>query len=115
MTQKPSHLIEYAREMRKNQTPSEQKLWQHLRSKRFGGIKFRCQHPIPPYIVDFFCASARLIIELDGESHEKKWQYDTKRQEFLEKQGFTVLRFWDCEVYENLAGILEVIELYCRP
>ena len=115
MARKPSHLIQYAREMRKSLTPAEKKLWEYLRSKRFAKFKFRSQHPIPPYIVDFFCASCRLVIEMDGESHVGKERYDARRQKFLEKQGLTVLRFWDFELFENIDDVLEIIGCHCEP
>jgi very-short-patch-repair endonuclease len=113
MAKKPKNLIQYARQMRKSMTPSEEKLWQHLRSKRFGSLKWRCQHPIPPYIVDFFCPSLRLVIELDGESHDGKEAYDLRRQNFLESQGLIVLRFWDSELFESMSDVLSIIEDYC--
>ena len=113
MAQKPENLITYAKSMRKDPTPAEAILWRYLRSKRFGNIKFRRQHPIPPYIVDFFCAVERLVIELDGESHIGKEAYDAQRQLFLEQQGLTVLRFWDTEIYDHLPMVLDVVEHTC--
>ena len=110
MSQKPERLITYAKQMRKEATPAEQRLWKHLRTKQFGGFKFRRQHLIPPYIVDFFCAAHRLVIELDGESHIGKEVYDAEREQFLTQQGLTVLRFWDTEIYENLQDVLAAIE-----
>ena len=113
MTKKPKKLIVYARKMRKESTPAEQKLWKYLRRKQFACLKFRRQYPIPPYIVDFFCAARRLVIELDGESHIGKEYYDQKRQQFLAHQGLMVLRFWDTEIYDNLQYVLDIIEHYC--
>ena len=104
MAQKPENLITYAKSMRKDPTPAEAILWRYLRSKRFGNIKFRRQHPIPPYIVDFFCAVERLVIELDGESHIGKEAYDAQRQLFLEQQGLT-------GVYNNSGGRKKKIDM----
>ena len=114
MAKKPEHLIEYARKMRKSLTPAEKILWKYLRSKRFCKLKFRCQQPINPYIVDFFCSRVKLVIELDGESHLGKERYDAQRQTFLEAQGLTIIRFWDSEIYNNINLVLDVIENCCQ-
>lgn len=73
-------------------TGPEQRLWSLLRSRRLSGLKFRRQAPIGPFIVDFFCAGVKLIIELDGASHADRGEYDLKRQAFLVKAGYRVLR-----------------------
>ncbi len=100
-----------ARELRRNQTPEEQVLWRALRN-RFLNVKFRRQWPIGGYIVDFVCFEAKLIVELDGSQHaeEAARAYDAVRTEFLEAAGFTVIRFWNNEVRENLDGVLETIQ-----
>jgi very-short-patch-repair endonuclease len=102
----------YARRLRKKATPSEQLLWKHLRRKQLP-FKFRRQQPMAPYIVDFFCPAARLVIELDGESHIGREDYDYRREQFLKRQGLTVLRFWNSEVFQDLAGVLEKINSFC--
>ncbi len=105
---KPSQLfIQRSRELRQNQTDVEQKLWSKIRNEQFD-VKFRRQHPIPPYIADFTCLEKKLIIELDGGQHADNPD-DQKRTVFLESKGWRVLRFWNLEVVENLEGVLETI------
>ncbi len=79
-------------------TGPERKLWSLLRGRRLGGLKFRRQAPIGPFIVDFFCAEKKLIVELDGASHADRGEYDRRRQVFLEKCGYRVLRIDNDEV-----------------
>jgi very-short-patch-repair endonuclease len=90
---------------------AEQLVWRKLRAHRMDGRKFRRQHPIGQYIVDFVCLDARLVIEIDGETHgyDSRQALDAQRSAFLEKQGFRVLRFWNDHVYTNLDGVTEVI------
>jgi len=85
-------------------------LWRVLQN-RFQTFKFRRQQPFGPYIVDFVCYEAQLVIELDGSQHaeESARAYDTVRTEFLEAGGFTVLRFWNNEVRANLQGVVQAI------
>lgn len=106
--------ISRARRLRKNSTTTEQILWKELRHRKLNNFKFRRQRPIGPYIVDFFCVKAKLVVEIDGSSHIGKEAYDQRRESFLRGCGFTVLKFWDTEVYEDLEGVLETIERYCR-
>lgn len=98
-----------ARELRHPQTPAEQKLWQILRSRQLDGYKFRRQHPIGWYIVDFYCAAAKLIIEIDGDSHAEQVEYDQVRTEWLESQGYRVIRFTNDEVFRQVEGVIEAI------
>ncbi len=107
----PQNFIEISRTLRKNQTPWENKLWQHLRDKRFYGIQFKRQVRLGNYIVDLYCASRKLVIELDGGHHNKAEvsKIDEERQSYFESQGFKVLRFWNNEVEENLPGVLEKV------
>lgn len=100
---------EYARELRRNQTDTEIKLWSVLRNKKFHGFKFRRQHCIPPYVVDFVCLEKKLIIELDGSQHQLEAEYDMSRTKFLKSKGFKVIRFWNNEALQNLQGVLEII------
>jgi len=105
------NLLTNAKNLRKNQTDVEQILWQKLRSKQLLNCKFRRQVPFHPYIVDFVCLDRLLIIELDGSQHMDQQDYDNKRSAFLQAQGYTLLRFWNNEVIDNLEGVLEVIML----
>ncbi len=100
-----------SRNLRKKQTNAEQLLWSKLRSRQLSGYKFRRQHPISHYILDFYCEESNLAIELDGSQHLKPNQrdYDKRRKEDLKKLGITVIRFWDSEVLKNIDGVLEVI------
>jgi len=107
-------LQQRARELRREMTPTECILWKQLRDRRFAGFKFRRQKPLGGFIVDFYCAAASLVVELDGESHVGKERRDARRQQALEQQGFKVLRFWDTDVYENLEGVLEVVWRECN-
>jgi len=96
-----------ARELRSNQTDVEAKLWRCLRDRQVFGAKFRRQHPIGSYIVDFCCPTLRIIVELDGGQHGEK--VDTRRTAYLEAQGYRVMRFWNNEVIDGLEGVLEAI------
>jgi Uncharacterized protein conserved in bacteria len=98
---------ERAQQLRQEQTPSEALLWQHLRAHRFGGYKFRRQHPIGRFIVDFYCAERRLIIELDGPIHERQREYDRIRDERLRQQGYTIFRVTNEELVTDMNGVLE--------
>jgi very-short-patch-repair endonuclease len=108
-------LIPLAKNLRKRTTDTEQLLWQHLRAKRFAGLKFRRQEPIGAYIVDFVCFEKRAIIELDGGQHalRAEMENDSRRDQWFESQGYTVLRFWDNEILANVQGVLEVIWKHC--
>ncbi len=108
-------LISFAKNLRGRSTDAERLLWSHIRAKRLEGLKFRRQHPIGNYIVDFACLEKKLVIELDGGQHAEpdKEQYDRERDAWLEKQGYRTLRFWDNEVFLNSKGILTVILEHC--
>jgi very-short-patch-repair endonuclease len=103
--------IHVTRKLRKAMTPWERKLWQILRNHNLKNAKFRRQYKIGNYVVDFYCLAARLIIELDGGHHSEKEnrRNDKVRQEFLERQGFIVLRFWNNDIDNNLQGVVEAI------
>ena len=98
-----------AKELRKNQTPAEQKLWSALRSDQLG-VNFRRQHAIGPYIVDFVCLKQKLILELDGGQHLEQEQYDAERTQFLQAKGYRVLRFWNNDVMKNLNGVISAVQ-----
>jgi very-short-patch-repair endonuclease len=97
-----------ARSLRVNITNAERKLWYALRDRRFAGYKFRRQAPVGPYIVDFICYSARLVIEVDGGQHADSAR-DARRDRWFAENGFRVLRFWNNEVLQNLEGVWTVI------
>ena len=106
-------LTTLAKNLRKNSTDAERILWQQLRAKQLFGKKFRRQQPIKNYIVDFVSFEKRVIIELDGGQHAEYTQKDHERDRILSEDGFTVLRFWNNEVLENLDGVLEKIRHTC--
>jgi len=99
----------HARALRANQTDAEARLWTGLRDRRLAGAKFRRQVAIGPYIADFTCFAARLIVELDGGQHAHDANADAARTARLEGQGFRVLRFWNNDVLANTEGVLERI------
>ena len=107
----PEDILRFARELRREQTQAEAKLWRLLRERQFGGLKFRRQHPVGGYIVDFYCHERKLVIELDGGQHDEKTQirYDMQRTRTLEDLGVRVLRFWNSDVSSNLIGVLQTI------
>ncbi|KRB94077.1 endonuclease domain-containing protein [Noviherbaspirillum sp. Root189] len=98
-----------ARALRTGMTLAEQRLWHAIRGKQLQGHRFRRQHPIGPYIADFACVEALLLIELDGGQHQDRIEYDLERTKFLQSQGWRVMRFWNNKVFENLDGILSSI------
>ena len=102
-------MLSKAKTLRTNQTAAEQRLWYHLRAHRFMGYKFKRQKPIGRYIVDFICMEHRLIIEIDGGQHAERVTYDQRRDAWLRNQGYTVLRFWNNDVMQELEGVLEKI------
>jgi very-short-patch-repair endonuclease len=101
--------IDRARQLRKNPTDAERKLWKHLRLKQLDGHRFRRQVPIGPYYVDFLCLERRLIIEVDGGQHAERKAEDAQRTAWLEGQGFRVIRCWNNEVLQNIEGVAEAI------
>ncbi|WP_341215301.1 DUF559 domain-containing protein [uncultured Wocania sp.] len=110
------YLEERRKELRKNLTPAEAILWKHLQRKQLAGKKFRRQHSIQNYIVDFYCASEKLIIELDGAIHLDFAQqnYDYERTQNLENLGFKVLRFENKLIFENITNVLEEISCHFK-
>ena len=103
--------VKIARVLRKNQTPQEVKLWACVKARRFKNLKFRRQHPIGIYIVDFCCEKKRLVIELDGSHHATEPQLlkDILRDRYLKNKGYQILRVWSSEVDHNLDGVFEKI------
>ncbi len=102
-----SRTRENARKLRTESTDAEQKIWFQLRSGRLGGWKFRRQHPIPPYIADFVCLEACMVVELDGSQHGV--EPDRIRAAYIESRGFRILRFWDNEVLGEMDAVLAAI------
>ena len=98
-----------AKELHRNMTPAESKLWKHLRAHQMGNIHFRNQHAIGNYIVDFCAPRKKLIIELDGSQHLEQEEYDKDRTGFLESKGYRVLRFWNNDVMNNIDEVLQLI------
>jgi very-short-patch-repair endonuclease len=98
-----------ARRLRRNQTEAEKKLWFQLRDRRLGGWKFKRPCPVDRFIVDFLCADANLIIELDGGQHAVRARADARRTEILESLGYMVLRYWNNDVMVNIEGVVEDI------
>jgi very-short-patch-repair endonuclease len=107
----PAELLIFARELRKQQTDTENLLWQLLRDRQLCGFKFRRQHPIGGYNLDFYCHEARFAVELDGGGHnmEEQRQYDEERRNALEGAGIKIIRFWNNEVLISLEIVLEEI------
>lgn len=101
--------LEFARDLRHQQTDCEDLLWSRLRAHRLFGLKFRRQQPVGPYVVDFFCPEYRLIVELDGGQHMENAIYDGNRDAWLRGQGFVVARYWNNDLLTNLEGVLEDI------
>jgi very-short-patch-repair endonuclease len=108
-------LLQRAREMRHPLTPAEAKVWQRVRNQQLG-VKIRRQHPIGHFIADFYCASARLVIEIDGDSHAEPDQaeYDSARTRWLEVRGYRVIRFHNNDVHANIEGVLRAIKAACE-
>jgi len=103
--------VQYRRWLRRQATPAERRLWACLRRRQLEGRRFRRQHSIGPYVVDFYCSSERLVIELDGAVHADpaRAAYDARREAFLKAQGIRVLRFENRQVMEQLDVVLETI------
>ena len=106
-------ILERARELRQPQTAAEQKLWSALRNRQLGGFKFRRQHPIDRFIVDFYCHECALVVEVDGDSHVSQIEYDEARTEWLNDRGYNVVRFTNLEVQRQLPAVLEAIWQEC--
>lgn len=115
----PSGTISRARELRKNATEAEKRMWWALR-ENFRGAKFRRQVPIGPYYADFFSFSAKLVIEVDGGQHGEAQDCeaqnsDANRTAFLESQGLRVIRFWNNDVLSNIEGVITIISESLSP
>ncbi|HEY9216433.1 MAG TPA: endonuclease domain-containing protein, partial [Phenylobacterium sp.] len=109
----PSTMKARARALRANATDAERILWSALRGNKLGGWKWRRQAPIGPFIVDFYCHAARLVVELDGGQHADQGGYDAARTRRLEAQGLRVLRFWNRAVLESRKDVCAAILAVC--
>ena len=97
------------KELRSHATPAEAVLWKMLKGRNADGMKFRRQQGIGPYVLDFYCPELRLCVELDGSSHDYKYEYDEQRTEFLQKQGIRVLRFRNEQVWQGIDSVVDEI------
>ena len=102
-----------ARRLRQDMTPAERVLWHALHNRAFLNLKIRRQTPIGPYVVDFFCADRRLVVEIDGGGHGGP--RDARRDEWMATQGLRTLRLWNGDVLTNLPGVLERLAEATRP
>ena len=105
----PPLVLARARELRREQTPMELRLWEKLRHRQLGGLRFRRQHPIGRFIVDFYCPAHRLVIEIDGAVHGEQVERDQSRTAWLEEHGCKVLRFPNDDVRDELDRVLDSI------
>jgi very-short-patch-repair endonuclease len=103
--------VKLSRQLRKDQTPWEKKLWMYLKGRKFYGFKFRRQAVIEKYIYDFCCFKIKLIVELDGSEHQEKIirQKDRDKENSAKTLGYNVIRFWNNDIDNNLEGVLEII------
>ena len=100
---------EQRKSLRNNMTSAEALLWRALKGRGTGGMKFRRQQGVGPFILDFYCPEHRLGIEIDGSSHDYKYEYDEKRTEYLRSQGIRLLRFSNQQVFTSMQGVLAEI------
>lgn len=106
----PRYIVNLSRELRNCQTEAEKLLWERICKKQLDGLRFRRQHPVDNYIVDFYCHAKGLIIELDGGIHKQQKSYDTYRSDKLRLKGYTILRFKNEEVYYSIETVLDRIK-----
>ena len=105
--------IERARELRREDTDAEARLWGALRARRLGGWKWKRQVPWGPYFLDFLCVEAGLAVEVDGGQHADQVAYDARRTAYVERSGLRVLRFWNTAVLTNRDGVCHTILEAC--
>ena len=101
--------LSHARRMRAEMTDAERRLWSRLRRRQIEGLHFRKQVEIGNYVVDFCCLKRRLIVEVDGSQHAEREAQDERRTDWLNDEGYRVLRFWNNEVLQNTDGVVEMI------
>jgi len=102
--------LEAAGMLRNNMTNYEKLIWERLKGKQICGLRFRRQHPVDIFIVDFYCHEVRLVVEIDGEIHEQQEEYDDGRSAEMEKFGIRVIRFTNSEVENNIEGVINKIK-----
>ncbi|MCE5268438.1 MAG: endonuclease domain-containing protein [Planctomycetaceae bacterium] len=107
------HMVRRARDQRQANTPPEQLLWLALRNGQIGGLKFRRQHPVGPFVVDFYCHSVGLVVEVDGMSHGDKAAQDAAKTKHLESQGLRILRVTNEDVMRDLDAVTREIARLC--
>lgn len=119
MSMRDPEAVERSKHLRQGMTPPERKLWYRLNNRQVDGIKFRRQAPVGPYIADFLSHDAKLVVELDGDTHagDGAALHDEWRTQFLQERGFRVIRFWNSDVREDLDYVVERIRIACglRP
>jgi very-short-patch-repair endonuclease len=98
-----------AHQLRQAQTSAEIRLWTFLRRKQIQGARFRRQHALGPYVVDFCAPGRKLVIEIDGAQHSEQAEYDAERTAYLSSRGYRVLRFWNAEIMNDIDHVLNVI------
>ena len=108
-----NEMYERAKSLRRGMTPAEKILWKELKTNKLNGLHFRRQQIIDSYIVDFYCHSKALAVEVDGDIHEQQFEYDAKRDTYLISRGFHILRFKNEEVNQNLIMVLRKISDAC--
>ncbi len=102
-----------AKELRQEMTPAEKILWSHLRRHQLNGLHFRRQQIIDGFIVDFYCHSASLVVEIDGEIHQYQLEYDIQREQALQERNLHVIRFSNEEILNHLPDVLEKLKDFC--
>jgi very-short-patch-repair endonuclease len=107
------HMVDRARDLRQTETPPEELLWLAVRNGQIGGLKFRRQHPIGRYVADFFCHARKLVVEVDGMSHEDRAAQDAAKSKFFESQGLRVLRVLNEDVMHDLDAVTREIARLC--
>ncbi|MBA4064782.1 MAG: hypothetical protein C0501_13925 [Isosphaera sp.] len=109
----PDRLRQFARAMRKDPTPAERILWRLVRHRRLAGYRFRRQHPFGPYVLDFYCPVATLVVELDGDTHTGREERDKTRDDFLSAHGLFTLRVTNDTLFEDEDAVLDLIARTC--
>lgn len=104
-----AHMLARARQLRKDSSRPERILWNIVRNRTLDGLKFRRQQPIGPYVADFFCEAARLVVELDGISHDDQEDYDVARDRYMRSLGLDVLRIQINDLLKDRSGVAEAI------